>query len=77
MEQIHVVIVDDEQQNRKLLERALQDDFQIHSFDSGEMCLNALDNLEADVFLLDVRMPGGSWHLRVNLSDHFFTLSDC
>lgn len=58
-DKIKVIIVDDEEANRRLLERSLSKDYEIMSFKSGEDCLSAIDSFEPDIFLLDILMPGG------------------
>lgn len=54
-----VLIVDDNRQNRMLLEVALQaDGYQLESASSGAEALQAVARQTPDVILLDVRMPG-------------------
>jgi len=57
--QITIAVVDDEAPNRKLLEKSLDGQYNVCSYDSAESCLAALDTDTPDLFLLDVRMPGG------------------
>jgi CheY-like chemotaxis protein len=53
------MIVDDEQANLRLLERALSGEYDTRTADSGEACLEQLADFQPDVFLLDIMMPGG------------------
>jgi len=54
-----ILIVDDEQANLRLLERALSKDYKILAVTSGEACLEQMAAFSPDVFLLDIMMPGG------------------
>jgi len=54
-----VLIVDDDECSRFLMERALGKEYDIRSVGSGESCLEAINEFIPDVFLLDVFMPGG------------------
>jgi len=54
-----LLIVDDEEINRFLYERALGKEYDIRSAESGEACLDIINDFIPDIFLLDVHMPGG------------------
>jgi len=54
-----ILIVDDDECNRFLFERALRNDYDIRSVASGESCLEMINEFTPDAFLLDVLMPGG------------------
>lgn len=54
-----VLVVDDQPANLKvLLEILKKHDFQVYLADSGERALSTLANIEPDLILLDVMMPG-------------------
>lgn len=54
-----VLVVDDQPANLKvLLEILKKQNFQVYLADSGERALSTLANLEPDLILLDVMMPG-------------------
>ena len=55
----NILIVDDEQANLRLLERALAKDYNTLAVTSGEACLEQMAAFSPDVFLLDIMMPGG------------------
>ena len=54
-----ILIVDDEEANRRLLEKFLGDTYEARSVASGDACLELLKDFAPDIFLLDVSMPGG------------------
>jgi len=54
-----LLIVDDEEINRFLYERAFGKEYDIRSAESGEVCLDIINDFFPDIFLLDVHMPGG------------------
>jgi len=54
-----ILIVDDDECNRFLMERSLGKEYDIRSVGSGESCLETINEFIPDVFLLDVFMPGG------------------
>ncbi len=55
----HILIVDDDPQNRDILERRLrQQGHLIDSLDSGEQALQWLSSYKPDLVLLDMLMPG-------------------
>lgn len=54
-----VYIIDDEAMIRRMLKRALDHAGMLtRTFDSGDQLLEAIDDLEPGVMLLDIRMPG-------------------
>ncbi|MGD2117205.1 MAG: ATP-binding protein [Chromatiales bacterium] len=59
-ERKNIVVVDDEYQHRQLLKEFLGAlDFNIHSLDSAESCLEFVQgDSDIDLFILDVSMPG-------------------
>tara|TARA_R110002072_G_scaffold64_2_gene307 strand:+ start:7467 stop:8615 length:1149 start_codon:yes stop_codon:yes gene_type:complete len=57
-EQLKLVVVDDAQENLRLLDAILGDDFELHLFTSALDCLDHLTELKPDLVLLDVIMPG-------------------
>jgi len=54
-----ILIVDDDEANCFLYERALGKDYDTRSAESGESCLEMIQDFSPDIFLLDVLMPGG------------------
>jgi len=56
-DKITVLIVDDNPTNVKLLERALESDYQVKSTLSGKSALSILREDKFDILLLDVNMP--------------------
>ena len=73
MKQIRVMIVDDVEINRELLERVFEGVSEVVSLNTGEAALALMDSFMPDVILLDVMMPGISGydvcrHIRAN--DH-------
>ena len=54
-----IMIVDDEQANLRLLERALSKSYQTRAVLNSEACLEQMADFSPDVFLLDIMMPGG------------------
>jgi class 3 adenylate cyclase len=56
---VRVLVVDDLETNRKLMRAVLEPrGFLVHSAASGEAALEALDEIDVDVVLLDLLMPG-------------------
>ena len=53
-----VLVVDDEEANRKLLSRLLSPDYDVQTAADGEEALALVEKSEVDVVLLDVRLPG-------------------
>lgn len=53
-----VLVVDDEESNRKLLTRLLSADYDVVTAPDGEQALALLENVDVDLVLLDVRLPG-------------------
>ncbi len=55
----HILVVDDDPRNRKLLEAFLQaDGYTVRACDSGASALSAVSEHRPDVILLDAMMPG-------------------
>ena len=53
-----VLIVDDDKNTREGLQRALRDDYEVFTAESGERALSILAENEIDVLVSDIRMPG-------------------
>jgi putative two-component system response regulator len=53
-----VLVVDDEETNRRLLVRLLAHEYDVLTAADGEEALAMLDHVEVDVILLDVQLPG-------------------
>ena len=53
-----VLVVDDEESNRKLLTRLLSREYDVVTLPDGEQALALLERVDVDVVLLDVRLPG-------------------
>jgi putative two-component system response regulator len=53
-----VLVVDDEESNRKLLTRLLGREYDVITLPDGEQALALLERVDVDVVLLDVRLPG-------------------
>jgi putative two-component system response regulator len=53
-----VLVVDDEESNRKLLTRLLSALYNVITAPDGEQALAMLENVDVDLVLLDVRLPG-------------------
>jgi cyclic di-GMP phosphodiesterase len=53
-----VLVVDDEEINRKLLTRLLSADYNVLTAPDGEGALALVEQLDVDLILLDVRLPG-------------------
>jgi DNA-binding NarL/FixJ family response regulator len=63
MKRITVAIVEDDREFRDLLQAGMKHDAGIHviaTFPSGDRFLEGLDELEADVVVMDINMPGTS-----------------
>lgn len=63
MKRIKVAIVEDDREFRELLEAGLRNDPGIHviaTFSSGDRFLSGLTDLDADVVVMDINMPGTS-----------------
>jgi CheY-like chemotaxis protein len=54
---VKIMIVDDTEANRLLLEDLLEDDFQLNIANDGLLCLQQYDDFQPDIILLDVMMP--------------------
>lgn len=53
-----VLVVDDEEFNRKLLTRLLTAEYNVVTAPDGELALALLETVDVDLVLLDVRLPG-------------------
>ena len=53
-----VLVVDDEESNRRLLTRLLGREYDVVTLPDGEEALALLERVDVDVVLLDVRLPG-------------------
>jgi len=53
-----LMIVDDNRDNRDLLEDILQEDYTLVLVESGQACLDTLAETDIDLILLDANMPG-------------------
>ena len=53
-----MLVVDDEEANRKLLSRLLSADYDVETAADGEEALALVERSDVDVILLDVRLPG-------------------
>ena len=63
MKRITVAIVEDDREFRDLLQAGMKHDAGIHviaTFSSGDRFLEGLDELDADVVVMDINMPGTS-----------------
>lgn len=62
---VSVFVVDDDENHRSLLTEFLEPmGFGVHGFANAASCLDALERFTADVFLLDISMPGmNGWEL--------------
>lgn len=58
MQDITVFVVDDEEDLRALMLEALEDDYNVSGFQSGDAVIAALQNGLPDIILLDVNMAG-------------------
>ena len=57
-ERLSILVVDDNADNRDLLEDIFEDDFDVTCVASGQECLNAAAKGKYDLVLLDINMPG-------------------
>jgi putative two-component system response regulator len=57
-ERARVLVVDDEEANRRLLGRLLSPDYDVQTAADGEEALALVEVSDVDVVLLDVRLPG-------------------
>ncbi|WP_196141195.1 response regulator [Aliikangiella sp. G2MR2-5] len=55
-----ILVVDDNQDNRLLLKMLLEDEYSVSEADSGQACLEFVQESPPDLILLDVNMPGMS-----------------
>lgn len=54
---LQIMIVDDNTDNRELLEDIFEDSYKIVSLDSGQGCIDQCEKEKPDIILLDVNMP--------------------
>lgn len=54
----HILVVDDDNRNQKIMQEILEDDFSLSFACSGESCLENVSTLDPDLILLDIMMPG-------------------
>jgi len=65
-----VLVVDDDQSLRELLEMELQDDFDVVMAEDGDKALEAAKGQNFDLILLDVMMPGkDGYHVAMELTN--------
>jgi cyclic di-GMP phosphodiesterase len=57
-ERARVLVVDDEETNRKLLTRLLSQEYSVVTAPDGEEALALVERIDVDLVLLDVRLPG-------------------
>jgi CheY-like chemotaxis protein len=55
-----IIIVDDEPLNREIMEEILEQDYDLHFAVSGQECLDMAPQVQPELILLDVSMPGMS-----------------
>ncbi len=53
----YILAVDDEPINRYVLEDLLEQSFELQLLDSGQACLNSVEQRKPDLILLDISMP--------------------
>ncbi len=53
-----LMLVDDDKTVRLVLERTLRDNYDIHLFDCGQEALKAFDDIDPDMVISDLNMPG-------------------
>lgn len=59
MSQEHCIFaIDDTESARRILEVAFGSDYEIETFESGEACLERLNERTPDLFLIDIGLPG-------------------
>lgn len=56
--QSSILVVDDDDHNRLMLERLFKTKYMVFSANSGQSALTALENVRFDLALIDVMMPG-------------------
>ena len=55
-----VILVDDDHQIRRILERALGDQFNLHCFTEASGVVRLLEDSKADFLIIDIILPGQS-----------------
>lgn len=54
-----IIIVDDDPVIRTLISECLATgDYQLHSFESGQECLEQIKSIEPDILITDLQLPG-------------------
>lgn len=53
-----ILVVDDDQRNLMIIEEILGDNYELKTAQSGEECLDVLENYTPDLILLDIMLPG-------------------
>lgn len=56
--QISILVVDDDKFLRKIMNKALSPHYSVHLCESGEEALRQLDDIQPELIVLDVEMPG-------------------
>lgn len=54
----NILVVDDEQMNRFIIEDMIENRYQLTLVESGELCLEIVKEIVPDLILLDINMPG-------------------
>ena len=57
IDRVKVLVVDDTAPIRNLLERILEEEYEVHSAPDGMAALEAFDRLHPEIMVLDVNMP--------------------
>ncbi len=55
---VHILVVDDQPANLLLILRVLEEKFKVTCVESGQACLDSMEQDMPDLVLMDVRMPG-------------------
>ncbi len=55
---VHIMVVDDQPANLLLILRVLEEKFKVTCVESGQACLDGMEQDTPDLVLMDVRMPG-------------------
>lgn len=58
MNNTEILIIEDSELERKLLEKSLGESYQIDTAESAEMALSRIESKDYDIVLLDVQLPG-------------------
>ncbi|MEY8204678.1 MAG: response regulator [Bermanella sp.] len=57
-DKVHILVVDDQPANLLLILRVLEEQFKVTCVESGQACLDSMEQDTPDLVLMDVRMPG-------------------